>query len=305
MTLFVYLLKTATVAALIIGRLAEMAGLDWPPFVRASNERFALAMSAGASELELVMVRAVPAGSRPRPLLLLGPTGSGRSTLLFRAALAGASVASSARVLFLAPRPLERLPGGKAAAAGAIQRIHFLYPPSFQELLQLVASLHQTLSSNPSMIVLDGLEEYLNSWSSPSTAAQLVALLLDTSNHFSQKHSHLSVGCQLIVSMRFPGEAGEEAAHFSAIERYFPAQLWLHPDTEEDTSLDNQGLTKLIRAQLFQPGTKDQEWMVKFDAQGNMTTTPLPCKNETEDDTVSGNRPPVSEANTTGPSSQS
>ncbi|XP_007423088.1 ATPase SWSAP1 isoform X1 [Python bivittatus] len=251
------------------------------------------------------MAGAGAVGPRPRPLLLLGPTGSGRSTLLFRAALVGASVVSSARVLFLAPRPLERLPGGKAAGAGAIQRIHFLYPASFQELLQLVASLHQTLSSSSSMIVLDGLEEYLNNCSSPCTAAQLVALLLDTSNYFSQKRSHLSVGCQLIVSMKFPGEAGEEAEHFSAIEHYFPAHLWLHPDTGVDIGLDNQGLTKLIRAHLLQPGTKDQEWMVKFDAQGSMTISPLPCKNETENDTVSGNRPSVSEADATVPSSQS
>ncbi|KAM6469207.1 ATPase SWSAP1 isoform 2-T2 [Liasis olivaceus] len=250
---------------------------DWPLCGGASNQRSALTMSAGAPELELELVM-VGAGAgaggprpRPRPLLLLGPTGSGRSTLLFRAAL----------------------------------RIHFLYPPSFQELLQLVASLHQTLSSSPSMIVLDGLEEYLNSCSSPCTAAQLVALLLDTSNYFSQKRSHLSVDCQLIVSMKFSGEAGEEAEHFSAIEHYFPAHLWLHPDTGVDVGLDNQGLTKLIRAHLLQPGTKDQEWMVKFDAQGSMTISPLPCKNETENDTVSGNRPSVSEADATVPSSQS
>ncbi|XP_058024965.1 ATPase SWSAP1 isoform X2 [Ahaetulla prasina] len=236
-------------------------------------------MSAALLEMEMVGAGALPVGPRPRPLLLLGPPGSGRSALLFRAALAGASIVSSARVLFLAPRPLDRLPGGKAAGGGAIQ-----------ELLQLLASLHQTLPNSPSMIVLDDLEEYLNSCSSACTAAQFVALLLDTSNHFTQKCSHLSVGCQLIVSMRFLGEAGEEAEHFSAIERYFPAKLWLHPDTGKDGGLDNQSLTRLIRAQLFQPGTKDQEWMVKFDAQGSMTISLLPCKNETENERVSENR---------------
>lgn len=153
------------------------------------------------------------------------------------------------------------------------------------------------------MIALDGLEEYLNSCSSAYTAAQFVALLLDTSNHFTQK-CHLSVGCQLIVSMRFLGEAGEEAEHFSAIERYFPTKLWLHPDTGKDGGLDNQNLTRLIRAQLFQPGTKDQEWMVKFDAQGSMTVSLLPCKNESENETVSENRPSDSEVDGTLPSSQ-
>lgn len=180
----------------------------------------------------------------------------------------------------------------------SLKKIHFLYPSSFQELVQLVASLHQTLPNSPSMIVLDGLEEYLNSCSSACTAAKLVALLLDTSSHFTQKRSHLSVGCQLIVSMRFLGEAGEEVENFSAIERYFPAKLWLHPDTGKDVGLHNQGLTKLIRAQLFQPGTKDQEWIVKFDTQGSMTISPLPCKNETENETVSENRLSVSEVDT-------
>ncbi|XP_034290430.1 ATPase SWSAP1 isoform X1 [Pantherophis guttatus] len=264
-------------------------------------------MSAALLEMEMVGAGAVPVVPRPRPLLLLGPPRSGRSALLFRAALAGASIVSSARVLFLAPRPLERLPGGKAAGGGAIQKIHFLYPSSFQELLQLLASLHQTLPNSPSMIALDGLEEYLNNCSSACTAAQFVALLLDTSNHFTQKRSPLSVGCQLIVSMRFLGEAGEEAEHFSAIERYFPAKLWLHPDTGKDGGLDNQSLTRLIRAQLFQPGTKDQEWIVKFDAQGSMTISLLPCKNETENETVSENRPSdslIPQVDVTLPSSQ-
>ncbi|XP_070597818.1 ATPase SWSAP1 isoform X2 [Erythrolamprus reginae] len=227
-------------------------------------------MSAELLEMEMVGAGAVPVGPRPRPLLLLGPSCSGRSALLFRAALTGASIVSSARVLFLAPRPLERLPGGKTAGGGAIQKIHFIYPSSFQELFQLLASLHQTLPNSPSMIVLDDLEEYLNSCPTACTAAQFVALLVDTSNHFIQKRSHLPVGCQLIVSMRFLGEVGEEAERFSAIERYFPAKLWLYPDTGKDGVLDNQSLTRLIRAQLFQPGTKDQEWMVKFDAQDDL-----------------------------------
>nr|XP_028568176.1 ATPase SWSAP1 isoform X1 [Podarcis muralis] len=232
----------------------------------------------------------------PRPaLLLLGPAGSGRSALSFRAALLGAA-SSRARALFLAPRPLERLPAGgaDAAGAGAIQRIHFLYPPSFRELLQLVASLHETFSCSLSLVVLDGLEEYLGSCSSPAMAAQLVALLLDTANHFSQKLPvESAAGCKLVVSMKLSGEAGEQAEYFSAIERYFPAQCWLHPSTEEIADSGSQGITKLIRARLSQPGTKDQEWLVRFDPQGDMRISLLPCEGEVDGCTASrSNRPP-------------
>ncbi|XP_033029684.1 ATPase SWSAP1-like, partial [Lacerta agilis] len=229
-------------------------------------------------------------------LLLLGPAGSGRSALSFRAALLGASSSSRARALFLAPRPLERLPAGgaDAAGAGAIQRIHFLYPPSFRELLQLVASLHETFSCSLSLVVLDGLEEYLGSCSSPAMAAQLVALLLDTANHFSQKLPvESAAGCKLVVSMRLSGEAGEQAEYFSAIERYFPAQCWLHPSTEDIADSGSQGITKLIRARLSQPGTKDQEWLVRFDPQGDMRISRLLYEGEVDGCTASGsNRPP-------------
>ncbi|XP_053156122.1 ATPase SWSAP1 [Hemicordylus capensis] len=247
-------------------------------------------MSAAA--LEQALLGAVPTAIPPRPLLLLGPASSGRSALLFRAALVAAA-ASPTRVLFLAPRPLERLPGGGATATGAIQRIHFLYPPSFRELFQLVASLHENVSGTPSLIVLDGLEEYLGRCPGPHRAAQLVALLLDTANHFSQKPSVEPAGCQLIVSMRLPEEAGEETEQLSAIERYFPARCWLHPEAGESSSSDSLGFPKLVRAHLSQPGTKDQEWLVRFDPQGDMRTSLLPGQCESDRGIASGNHPMV------------
>uniref|UniRef100_A0A8D0B623 SWIM-type zinc finger 7 associated protein 1 n=1 Tax=Salvator merianae TaxID=96440 RepID=A0A8D0B623_SALMN len=236
----------------------------------------------------MLLLGDIPAGLRPQPLLLLGPAGSGRSALLFRAALVRAA-SSPARVLFLAPRPLERLPGGGTAAAGAIQRIHFLYPPCLRELLQLVASLHETFSSSLSLIVLDGLEEYLGSCSSSSEVAHLMALLLDTANHFKQKLSTDSAAsCPLIVSMKYPGEALEEEEHLSIVERYISARCWLHPDAEEHSNPDVQDGGKVIKACLSRPGAKDQEWLVRFDPQGNMTISSLPCRCETDSGTVSG-----------------
>ncbi|XP_054859618.1 ATPase SWSAP1 isoform X2 [Eublepharis macularius] len=233
------------------------------------------------------------------PLLLLGPAASGRSALLFRAALAAAS-SSPDRVLFLAPRPFQRLPGGgeAGAAPGALQRIQFLYPTSLQELLQLLASLHDILPSSPSLMVLDSLEEYLGSCPGPHVAAQLAALLLDTAHHFGQKRSLERAGCQLIVSMKFPGEAGDGAEQLSAIQRYFQAQCWLQLETQENRNSDGQGVAKLVRAHLSQPGTEDQEWMLIFEPREEMKISPVPCKSDSG--TSSGsNKPPAAEVHHT------
>ncbi|KAL8164595.1 UNVERIFIED_CONTAM: hypothetical protein K2H54_054136 [Gekko kuhli] len=257
-------------------------------------------MAAGAS-----------AGPPPRPppaaaaLLLLGPAASGRSALLFRAALAAAASSSSAspgRVLFLAPRPLQRLPGRGAAAvaaaapAGALQRIQFLYPASLRELLRLLASLHETWpSGSPSLILLDSLEEYLASCPGPHTAAQLVALLLDTADHFGRRCGAEPAGCRLMVSVRLPREGGDGAEQLSAVQRYFVAQCWLHPEAPESSgSLDGQGVTKLVRARLSQPGAEDQEWLLRFEPQEEMKISPLPCLRG--GDLASGSqRPPATE----------
>lgn len=160
-----------------------------------------------------------------------------------------------------------------------------------------MASLHQALPGSPSLVVLDGLEEYMSGCPSPHMAAQLVALLLDTANHFSQKLSHVPTGCQLLVAMKCPAEAAEEAEYLSVIERYFPAQLWLHPGVEETAGSNSCGITKLVRVRLSQPGTKDQEWLLQFDPQGDMRISALPCSHEKESGTASEkDRPPGAKA---------
>lgn len=68
-----------------------------------------------AAALERALGPAAPAGSSeaplpPLPVLVLGPAGSGRTSLLLRAALAGG--ADGPRALFLAPSAIPRLPGG-------------------------------------------------------------------------------------------------------------------------------------------------------------------------------------------------
>ncbi|TRZ06835.1 hypothetical protein HGM15179_020273 [Zosterops borbonicus] len=68
-----------------------------------------------AAALERALGPALPGeGSEaplpPLPVLVLGPAGSGRTSLLLRTALAGG--ADGPRVLFLAPSAIPRLPGG-------------------------------------------------------------------------------------------------------------------------------------------------------------------------------------------------
>uniref|UniRef100_A0A803TF32 SWIM-type zinc finger 7 associated protein 1 n=1 Tax=Anolis carolinensis TaxID=28377 RepID=A0A803TF32_ANOCA len=234
---------------------------------------------AGALLSALLGVVPGAASQQRRPLVVLGPEASGRSALLFRAALLASGVAAApASVMFLAPRPLQRLPCAGGLDAVAMQRIQFLYPPSSQLLFQVLANLQQT--SCPILVVVDGLEEYLKSCPGPSVAAQLVALLLDTVNHFSQKLSRVSSACQLLVSMKSPGEAGEDGGHFSTVERYFQAQMWLHPEAEESVGPASHGATKVVRAHLSQPGSQDREWLLRFEPEGQMKISPLPCKSE-------------------------
>ncbi|XP_029441009.1 ATPase SWSAP1-like [Rhinatrema bivittatum] len=98
-----------------------------------------------------------PAGPR---CLLLGERRSGKTALLCLAALRAAAE-DGRTVLFLARRPLRSLPGGGRDPL-TLKKIHFLYPRSSEELLKVVASLHEHGQAFPSLILLDGLEEYLS-----------------------------------------------------------------------------------------------------------------------------------------------
>ncbi|XP_015272469.1 PREDICTED: ATPase SWSAP1 [Gekko japonicus] len=160
-----------------------------------------------------------------------------------------------------------------------LQRIQFLYPASLRELLRLLASLHETWpGGSPSLILLDSLEEYLASCPGPHAAAQLVALLLDTANHFGRKCGGAEpAGCHLMVSVRLPGDGGEGAEQLSVVQRYFVAQCCLHPEALESGSSGGRGGAKLVRARLSQPGAEDQEWLLRFEPQEEMKISPLPC----------------------------
>ncbi|XP_036597743.1 ATPase SWSAP1 [Trichosurus vulpecula] len=206
-------------------------------------------------------------------LLLLGEPGSGKTALLFAAALVAAGEGRGP-VLFVARRALQSLPPGWKAGAARdplrLQKIHFLYPPSLRELLQLLSSIHETAAQPPSLLLLDGIEEYLAETSGAQACAHLAALLVDTATYFSGCSGS---GCGLLVTMRGPAEAEPDAAalQLAVLQRYLPTCLWLEPEPPDLGETRSQDSEQCFRARLSSgPGFPKQEWCLSFGHNGEM-----------------------------------
>lgn len=134
-----------------------------------------------------------------------------------------------------------------------LKKIKFSYPRTVEELLQQVASLHEstnTSSSPPSLIIVDGLEAYLrgpggvsHSGFHPgeqSCAAHLSALLCDSSAFLTQllnQRSSSSAPCRLIVSFQSEadtvnasGDAFTKDPILDVLDRYFQVRCTLDRD---------------------------------------------------------------------------
>ncbi|XP_059552709.1 ATPase SWSAP1 [Myotis daubentonii] len=207
------------------------------------------------------------------PLLLLGGPGSGKTALLFAAALEAAGEGRGP-VLFLTRRPLQSLPRRTPAALDPLrlQKIRFQYPPSTHDLRQLLCSAHEARGPAPFLLLLDGLEEYLAEDPEPQEAAYLAALLLDTAAHFSHQVGP-GRGCGLIVALQTQeeGDSGDPL-QLSLLQRYFPAQCWLQPVAPGSGQ-------RCFRACLEPGGLGPRaEWSVAFQPDGEMTITPWPAQ---------------------------
>ncbi|XP_030052821.1 ATPase SWSAP1 [Microcaecilia unicolor] len=242
--------------------------------------------------------------SPPGPrCLLLGERHSGKTVLLCLAAVRAAAE-NGRPVLFLARRPLQSLPAvGRDPLT--LKKVQFLYPCSSEELLKVVASLHERDQAFPSLILLDGLEEYLTGDIGQQEAALISALLVDTAAYFTQKLQSTSgvpgvdacgCCCHLLISMRVPGEVGEEAEEplaLSVVERYFPEICQLRMDLdrlrkeEEEDEATEGGTVKVFRVsfrsrQRKESDTSDEEWVIRMQPSGQLeialaTSSPSLC----------------------------
>ncbi|XP_036097153.1 ATPase SWSAP1 [Molossus molossus] len=207
------------------------------------------------------------------PLLLLGGPGSGKTALLFAAALEAAGEGRGP-VLFLTRRPLQSLPRRTPAALDPLrlQKIRFQYPPSTHELLRLLCSAHEAPGPAPFLLLIDGLEEYLAEDLKPQEAAYLAALLLDTAAHFSHQVGP-GRGCGLIVALQTQeeGDSGD-ALQLSLLQKYFLAQCWLQRTAPGSGH-------RCFRACLEPGGLGPrEEWCVAFQPDGEMRITPWPTQ---------------------------
>ncbi|XP_018427238.1 PREDICTED: ATPase SWSAP1 [Nanorana parkeri] len=178
---------------------------------------------SAAVSSEPMCVNTAGCGPQGSPVLLLGPTGSQKSGLLFVAAVLAAEEGAGP-VIFLSREPVQEMPrGGRAAREPLIlKKIRFMYPSSLKDLLHFFSSLHVT-SPSPSLVLVDGLERYLPSAGSLTDGAHISALMLDSISHLH---------CGLLVSA-VPGSEGSDA--FTAVERYFPNQCRLCPVMSTET----------------------------------------------------------------------
>lgn len=190
----------------------------------------------------------------PLPVLVLGPAGSGRTSLLLRVALAGG--ADGPRALFLAPSAIPRLPGGPGGPGTdprALQRLELRYPLTLPSLRRELLSLSPR---PPPLLLLDGLERYLGS--SPGLPARLAALLLETTRTpVPPAGPAPGPPPQLLVALRLPPPAPHVLA---TLLRFFPASCRLSPARHGPA-----------RITLRWPGSHERRWRLSLGSPGQAT----------------------------------
>ncbi|XP_035252783.1 ATPase SWSAP1 [Anguilla anguilla] len=198
-------------------------------------------------------------GWNTSPCMIVGERCGIKTSLLFLAAVTAASELG-VKVLFLTPTPIQKLPAPLQDSLAnlnpdGLKKIKFMYPRSQEELLQDVASLHESACGSaapPSLLIVDGLERYLGAGPGAGTGpggspqgdgwlavAHISALLVDTAAFLGRKleeRGGAGASCRVLVSFdterqgHAPGELPAQDPVLSVLDRYFPVRATLDRD---------------------------------------------------------------------------
>ncbi|XP_067278705.1 ATPase SWSAP1 isoform X2 [Pseudorasbora parva] len=172
--------------------------------------------------------------------LLCGDAKISRSVLFLSAVTAATDL--GLKVLFFTQTSFQSLPVSlRASVPGlkleSLKNVKFVYVKTLGELAEDVASLHELASeaaSSPSLIIVDGLEQYLQELQDdPSPVAHVAALLHDTAAFLTQIQQNRADGqglCRVMVSFQneCEGSRVSEAPDLllSVLDRYLQGQQW-------------------------------------------------------------------------------
>ncbi|KAK2833924.1 hypothetical protein Q5P01_017813 [Channa striata] len=197
--------------------------------------------------------------------LLVGDHSIGRSVLLLAAVTAASEL--GVRVVFFSQTPIQSVPVSLQKCVPSLnpeslKKIKFSYPGTAEELLQQVASLHESVCPPPpSLIVVDRLESYLCAPGHPpgerSRAAHLSALLCDTAAFCTQalqQQSSSSAPCRVLAS--FQSDCGPATDPvLDVVDRYFQVRCSLTQDGGYEAAA--AGLQQLWHVCLSARGVTD------------------------------------------------
>ncbi|XP_074511794.1 ATPase SWSAP1 [Sebastes fasciatus] len=262
-------------------------------------------LSQTAVKKELTVV---PPSASTCSTLLVGDSRISRSVLLLAAVTAASE--TDMRVMFFTQTQIQSLPVAlqkcnTSLSPESLKKIKFSYPRTVEELLQQVASLHESTNTSPtppSLIIVDRLEGYLcgpggGSHSGfhqgeQSCAAHLSALLCDSAAFLTQllkQRCPSSAPCRIIASFQSEvdtGQAGGEASAtdpiLDVLDRYFQVRCTLDRDRSYEAAA--AGLQEVWNIYLSGTGitetssTKDcedrpaiaQEWQLLISSDGLM-----------------------------------
>ncbi|MFC5057040.1 WD40 repeat domain-containing protein [Saccharothrix xinjiangensis] len=177
---------------------------------------------------ERVVDRLVEAVARPGPLVLVGPAGSGKTSLLLagllgrlrRGGVPGVPADLRCRVVTPGPEPLERLVGGAPGAADVLRRD----PHRAEEVL-----------GGRSVVVVDQAEELFALCRDPAERAAFVRVL-------SALAERGSAGTPVVLALR-ADFCGHAAAHPELVAALRDNQVLVEPMTRDERRAAIEGAT--------------------------------------------------------------